>query len=77
MGWNSNGDNNGSAVLSCEGQRRQSRVDDVTESSVALRGVWLSEGRITLLANLTVTGAPAKSVYVGKGKMKGERTKII
>lgn len=39
------------AVLSCEGRHSQ---DD---SGPATRGLWLVEGRITSLANLTVTGA--------------------
>lgn len=38
------------AVLSCEG--RQSR----NSSTAPTRGVWLSEGRLTRLANITVTG---------------------
>ena len=38
------------AVLSCEG--RQSRNDSTSPT----RGVWLSEGRLTRLANITITG---------------------
>eukprot|EP00903_Cladosiphon_okamuranus_P016015 g14787.t1 len=54
------GDEDGAgAVLSCEG--RQSRN---VSSSPATRGVWLSEGRITSLANLTVTDCPAGGVGV-------------
>ncbi|CAM9770723.1 unnamed protein product, partial [Laminaria digitata] len=46
------------AVLSCEG--RQSG----NASTSPTRGVWLSEGRLTRLANLTVTGCPAGGVGV-------------
>ena len=64
VGWNSTDVGNGTAVLSCQGRdRQQSRVSDITglaaavaETSKASRGIWLSEGRITRLANLTVTG---------------------
>ena len=60
VGWGGSagvGDEDG-AVLSC--QSRQSR----NASYSATRGVWLSEGRITSLAHLTVTGERIGSSWV-------------
>lgn len=75
------------AVLSCQGRHSQD------ESGSAMRGLWLMEGRITRLANLTVTGGAARRIGcvflvvasagrchndgVGRGGWTDSRTKMI
>ncbi|CAN0223664.1 unnamed protein product, partial [Ectocarpus sp. 12 AP-2014] len=46
------------AVISCQGRKSDGDLDQAT------RGIWLSEGRITSLANLTVADCPAGGVGV-------------
>lgn len=66
VGWNSGGNSTDAAartgtegdetaVLSCQG-RRHRNASSSSSSSSNTRGIWLSEGRITRLANLTVSG---------------------